>query len=220
MKRRQRDTRDNDHRALQDHEDQLVVRQLAVEPLLQLDQPVHAPHEDRRRRHRDAGQEQPPHPRAPQRLEPRVQPPLLPPHLHRELGAQRHERRQRRDLAGEAGDHDVDADVLGVLVVRRRGEAAAGGLQDERDEVAADEEEGVGARADARDVLAVDDDDAAEAEVDGGAEEGRADGEADEVSGRRGLERRGRRGEGGEEKTYSRNGSKGKGLKCSWTRPT
>ena len=85
-------------------------------------------------------------------------------------------------MEGETSDHDVDAGFLGGRVFACGGNPSSGPLQHEREEVAEDEGEGVGSRLEPREALAIDDDDACETKVDGGAEEGGADGEADEVS--------------------------------------
>ncbi len=103
------------------------------------------------------------------------------PQAVRELGTAEGEQGERKDLERQAGDHDVDAQ----LVLRRRGgaagDAAARGLQDQAEHVAAAEEERVGAGPEAAQVLAVHHDDAREAQVDGGADERGRDGQGDEV---------------------------------------
>lgn len=71
-------------------------------------------------------------------------------------------------MEDETGDHDVDSRLLGVWVVGGGSEAAAGTLEDERDEIAADKDEGVCPGLDSRGAFAIHDDDAGEAEVDGG----------------------------------------------------
>lgn len=75
-------------------------------------------------------------------------------------------------MKGQSGDHDVDARLLGIGAgVGGVGHGAADGLQDEGEDVAADEDDGVGAGFEAGEVFAVDEDDAREAEVDGCGEE-------------------------------------------------
>ena len=54
-------------------------------------------------------------------------------------------------------------------------------MEDEGEDVGADEDDGVGPRFEAREGFAVDDYDAGKAEVDTGGEEGGSDGEADEI---------------------------------------
>ena len=63
----------------------------------------------------------------------------------------------------------------------RGGLAAAGGLQDEGEEVAGDEDARVHSRGDARVVGAKGEDDARQAEVQAGGVEGRGDGETDDL---------------------------------------
>lgn len=62
------------------------------------------------------------------------------------------------------------------------GDTTSCGLEQESDEVAGNEEVGVGLGTEAGDSSAVDDDDAREAEVDSGGEEGGGNCQADEVS--------------------------------------
>lgn len=97
------------------------------------------------------------------------------------VGAQGHEDGQADDLEAEAGDHDVNACLLQGPRVGGVGQGAADGLQDEGEEVAADENDGVGAGFEAGDGFAVDKDDAREGEVDGGGEEAGSYGEDDDV---------------------------------------
>lgn len=98
-----------------------------------------------------------------------------------ELGADEDEGEHGDDLGGETGDHEVDADLRHAVGVGGRGDGAAGGLEDQGEEIAADEEAGDELRGEPREAGPVDGDDAREAEVDGGGEEGGADGQADEV---------------------------------------
>ena len=124
--------------------------------------------------------------RAPQRVvlgNPVVAVPVRPPG---EVGAKRDVDQQRNDLGRQTGDHDIDAGVLQRrAAVGARGHGPADGLQQQSEEVAGDEQNAVGTRLQAREVLAVDDDDAAETQVDGGAQEGRADGQGDDLAVRR-----------------------------------
>ncbi len=105
----------------------------------------------------------------------------LAPNAPREIGAQSHEDTQADDLEAQAGDHDVDPGLLEGFGVGGVGERAADGLHDEGEDVAADEDDGVGAGFEAGEGFAVDDDDAGEGEVDGGGDEAGGDGEDDEV---------------------------------------
>lgn len=68
-----------------------------------------------------------------------------------------------------------------LVAVGCRSDGTSDGLQDKRNEVAGDEDDGVPARGDARDAPAVDLRDATEAEVDAGTDEGWGDGGTDEV---------------------------------------
>ena len=69
------------------------------------------------------------------------------------------------------------------VVFSRGGDAASGALEEQCQEVAADEDEGVRAGSNPGVLGTVDGDDAGEADVDGGGEEGGGDSEADEVAG-------------------------------------
>ncbi len=84
-------------------------------------------------------------------------------------------------LQTETSQHDVHAGLEILLGVRSAREGTTGGLEDETEDVASDEGEGVGARPEAGDMLAVDDDDAAEAEIDGRREESGRDRKGDDV---------------------------------------
>ena len=85
-------------------------------------------------------------------------------------------------MEGQASDHDVVADVGGFVLVRGcASDAAARGLQHQREDVAGDEDERVGAGRDAGVCGAEGVDDAAEAEVEACGEEGGGDGEADDL---------------------------------------
>ncbi|KAL9008725.1 MAG: hypothetical protein Q9173_006176, partial [Seirophora scorigena] len=92
-----------------------------------------------------------------------------------------HEDGQADDLEAEARDHDVDACLLRGLCVGSVGQGATDGLQDEGEDVAADENDGVGAGFEAGDGFAVDEDDAREGEVDGCGYEAGSYGEDDDV---------------------------------------
>lgn len=79
----------------------------------------------------------------------------------RVLPAQGDKHQQRKHLEGQPGKHDVCARLCALVGARGGGgDAAPGGLQDEREEVAGDEDVGVPFRGDAGDVGAEDDDDA------------------------------------------------------------
>ena len=95
------------------------------------------------------------------------------------------------DLEGETGDHDVGAELEQVWVVGwgAGGHTAAEGLEGEGDDVAGDEEAGIGFGGDAGVGYAKSEDDALDAEVDAGGVEGGADGQADDVHEEAGLKR-------------------------------
>lgn len=101
---------------------------------------------------------------------------------HGEIRAHQQEQEQRYDLEGQAGDHDVDTRLLAGVGARGRGQGAADGLEDEREEIETHKGNSVDGGAETWDAAAVDDHDAGEAEVDGSTEQGGADGEADEIS--------------------------------------
>lgn len=84
-------------------------------------------------------------------------------------------------MEAQACNHDVDPGLLEGVRVGGVGECAPDGLQDEGEDVAADEDDGVGAGLEAGEGFAVDDDDAGEGEVDGGGDETWCYGEDDEV---------------------------------------
>lgn len=66
-----------------------------------------------------------------------------------EVDTENHEDREGDDLGDETGDHDVDARLSGArVVVGGGGDAAAPALENEREEVARDEDEGVCPRLD------------------------------------------------------------------------
>ena len=98
------------------------------------------------------------------------------PHRKEEIGTQCRENGYAGDLEGQTGDHDVDARLLHILVIGGVGKSAAEGLQHEREDVAADEDDGVGAGFQTGEMLTVGEDDAREGEVDGCGEETGGDG--------------------------------------------
>ena len=92
------------------------------------------------------------------------------------------EQRQGSHLERQAGDHDIDARLPPVGIVRCGGHGAADALQHKSNYIARDKDDGIVSGSQARDVLAaIDDHDAAEKKVQGGAEEDRSDTEADKV---------------------------------------
>lgn len=100
----------------------------------------------------------------------------------REIGPKHHEQRHGEDLPHQAGDHDIFATDGSGMGSGCGCHASACALQDECEEIASDENVGVGARSQSGVLGAVDRDETGEAEIDGGGEECRGDGEADEVA--------------------------------------
>ena len=109
--------------------------------------------------------------------------PALLPHRPNEIRTQDGKHGQADDLEAETCDHDVDTRLFGIVVIRCISQSAADSLQDKREDVAADEDDGVGARFEASQMFAVDEDDAREGEVDGGGEEARGYCDDNEVPG-------------------------------------
>ena len=98
-----------------------------------------------------------------------------------ELAADQHKGGHRRNLGRETSNHQVDAGLCRGFCVTSRGDGTSRSLQDKRQKIAADEEAGDELGREPRQAMSVDGDDASKAEVDGGREEGRADGQTDEV---------------------------------------
>ncbi len=88
-----------------------------------------------------------------------------------EFGAQPREESQTDDLEDKTGNHDVDAGVCQRFGIGGIGDGTADRLQNEGEDVAADEDDGVGPRLEAGEGSAVGDDYTGEGEVDGGGEE-------------------------------------------------
>lgn len=86
---------------------------------------------------------------------------------------------EQDDLQDESGEGDVDANVVGAG--RDGGDGAAGGLQDEAEDISGDEEDPEEAGPDAGDVWGEEDDGAGEGHVDGGCEEDGAKGDEDNL---------------------------------------
>lgn len=91
-------------------------------------------------------------------------------HGPEEFGAQNCEESQADDLEDKTGDHDVDAGVCQRFGIGGVGDGTAHRLQNKGEDVAADEDDGVGPRLEAGEGSAVGDDDAGEGEVDGGGD--------------------------------------------------
>ena len=84
----------------------------------------------------------------------------------RKLGTQNGEDAETSYLPGDTSDHDVDSHLCARFGIGGRGDGAANGLQQQRDEVECDEGDSVGTRCETRNVFTICDDDAGEAEVD------------------------------------------------------
>lgn len=79
-------------------------------------------------------------------------------------------------MEDETGNHDVDTHLSAVCVLCDGGEGAASTLEDERQEVAGNEDEGVGPGLDSRGAFPIHDHDAGEAEIYRGCQESGAEG--------------------------------------------
>ena len=88
---------------------------------------------------------------------------------------------QRKDLPRDPGHHEVVAEVLGATGVCRSGDAAAGALQDEGEQIAQDEDPGVVLRPDAGVVAADGQHEVFQGEVDARGEEGGRDDQAGDL---------------------------------------
>lgn len=97
-------------------------------------------------------------------------------HLPRKLCTQDPKGPQADDLPGYTSNHDVDPHLNCVVFFGGGGDPSAGGLEEQRDNVASDEEDGIGAGLEAGERGGVDGDDSRKGEVDGGSQEGRAEG--------------------------------------------
>src|SRR6201999_696203 len=85
------------------------------------------------------------------------------------------------DLRPQPSNHDVDAHIVILLRVSRGRDSATSSLQDKRDQVAADEDDGDDFWPEEAEAVAVDINNAGEGQVNSGGVEGGADGEPDEV---------------------------------------
>jgi len=147
MKQIQHQHRHDHHDALKRNKQVLTSNQIPRPPLRQLRHAVHAAPEDANRGERQGAQEPLELPVRAQRHEVRV---LVkggraeglgaPVRVDREIDGEQHEDEERGYLEGEARDHDVvpQRRVL-VGVGAGGGDAAAGGLEEEGDDIAGDE---------------------------------------------------------------------------------
>ena len=88
------------------------------------------------------------------------------------------EYKQRKHLPHDTCHHQIIPQFLVSRCFRSRGDASTGALEDQRQEIAADEDPGVPFGGDAREVGPEGEDHVLEGEVDAGGEEGRGDDEA------------------------------------------
>lgn len=182
MQRGQAEASRDDHEALEDHEHGLVAsEQRAVEAARELGASIHAAGEDSNGGDGEADQEAAEEARVHEIEVGWVPGALAGPDAFGEPGGGEGEDDEGDDLEDQADQHEVLADVSGALGVGGGGDAAAGGLEKEADEIAGGEDDGVGARLEVGEVGAVDDDNAGEAQVDGGAEQSGGNGQGDEV---------------------------------------
>ena len=91
---------------------------------------------------------------------------------------QRAEQDQGRDLPCDTGHHEIVAEFLGGVRVSGGGDATAGALEDEGEEIAEDEDPGVVFGSDERVITTNGEDEVFESEVDPCGEESRGDDEA------------------------------------------
>ena len=103
------------------------------------------------------------------------------PHAESEVAGGNGEQDEGDDLECQTRQHDVPAGVQKGRFLRGCRDTATGSLQEQTDEVAGAEDDGVRAGLEPGEVGAVDDDDSREAKVDGGTQEGRGNCQADEV---------------------------------------
>ena len=98
-----------------------------------------------------------------------------------ELATEDHEQCQGCHLCRETRNHDVDAHLVLADSVGTGRDRTAGGLQEQGEEITADEDDGIEAGPESGDAGSEDDDDPSETEIDGSTEERGSDGEAHEV---------------------------------------
>lgn len=102
---------------------------------------------------------------------------------HSECKFQRksHEQGQREDLESQTSNHYVDTSIAETLSVGDRGQSTASCLQNQRKNIARDEDYCVCVWANSRDTLAVNFDDSCETDVNAGAEEGGTNSQGNKV---------------------------------------
>ena len=180
--------RHNHHRALEADEEALVPDQGAAPALAQLGDAVDGPDEDAKGRQAQRHEEDAELGAGPQRRVRRVQRgagaqgPHPPQRLDHEVQTQQLEEEQREDLERQPGHHDVVARVGALVLVAGYGRhAAADRLEEEGDDVAGDEDAGVGEGFDVGVFGAKGHDDAGEREINPRGQECRGDGQAHDL---------------------------------------
>ena len=178
---------DDDHRSFQDHEDNFVVGQRSIESLVEFCNTVDATDEDQDSCYSQSGLEPNEAAALAQPVEEHLAVLLAPPlrcnDTPSKVGGHDHEETETGDLKCKTSNHDVDAGLLQwVTWVSNRGHGTAGRLQDERHDVARDENLSVGARPEERILRAMHNHNSSQAQVDGSCEEGWSDGETDNVA--------------------------------------
>ena len=170
MQGRQAEHRQDDHTTLEDHEGDFVVGETARESLLKFGHTEAGPHkyedhgghqtydricqsarfESSQMDEMELTEEESPEAERPAQSRicgvPLV---LLVPRTPCEVGTQHHEDEQGEDLARQAGDHDVDSGLLGGFGAGGGSQGPSDGLQHQREQVEADEAEGVESRTEA-----------------------------------------------------------------------
>lgn len=101
----------------------------------------------------------------------------------RKIPAQNNEHNKRNDLQYQTSHHDMNPHLLHGVRGCTRGFCPAQRLEYQGHNIADDEGDGICAWLESCQILAENDNDAGQAEVDGCREEGRANGEGDEIPG-------------------------------------
>ena len=170
---------EEDLHSLQDNKVCLRPVQLARPSARQLDHSIHRPNEDGQNGKREEADKDGESLLADVRRQRDASALLEPPHPEGIVETQRDKGSHCRDLERETGNHDVRGCSYILIALRRsRGQPTTGALQDKTEEIAGDEDHGVGLGLDPRGLDADVADHVAEREVDGGSEEGRRERDA------------------------------------------
>lgn len=175
---------DDDHRTFQDHECSLVVGQLSSKSVLELCDTKDATDVDRDGRNSDNVGEDAEHGALSEveKVEVEVAFSCLACSVN-ELHAKRNKDCQTDDLERKTGHHDVDTIARWVVGILCGSQSSSYSLEQETNEVANHEREGVELRGEARDILTIHDNDTTKTEVYGSCKECRANGEAHKIPG-------------------------------------